>query len=264
MKLFILALDGLEGDIVEKFGYKNLLQKKHGKLKVPISKISGRPSSPEVWASFLCAEHIDKEFEVRKNRWAFGIIRSLKKALPFLSIGMGKKVGGGIKTFQKLERKTWVDNPSVKEVDVPYYSYTNEVLEASYEFSKTKDLEAYRKRINIIFQEKKIHILREIRSLDRKNLDIIFVYLHFPDAVQHAWFHHKEEIYFHYSKLDEFVGVLKNVVGSTNFLIISDHGFDFSDNLHSMFGFISSNKNMVLPNSIIDLGKQIEDMLKNE
>ena len=62
----------------------------------------------------------------------------------------------------------------------------------------------------------------------------------------------------YYYQVDEFVAYLKDLVIDTDFLIISDHGWDFTKNLHSDYGFISSNKEMNFPATIIELGKQIK------
>jgi len=67
MKVFILGLDGLEYNFVEKWNLRNLKQREYGKLEVPISK-RGWPSSPEVWASFLTGKHIKKISQDTYNR----------------------------------------------------------------------------------------------------------------------------------------------------------------------------------------------------
>ena len=89
MKLYILGLDGLDYDITLEIKLKNLLQKQYGKLEVPIDKKIGCPLSPEVWASFLCAEHIKIGFKGRRNMWTLNLLHSLKRMFPFISFGIG-------------------------------------------------------------------------------------------------------------------------------------------------------------------------------
>jgi hypothetical protein len=62
----------------------------------------------------------------------------------------------------------------------------------------------------------------------------------------------------YYLEINAFVGHLKGILKKTHLLIISDHGFDFTKNEHSDFGFISSNKKMMFPKSIIELGERIK------
>jgi hypothetical protein len=254
MKMLILALDGMDYDLAVKLNLKNILQEQYGKLEVPINKDIGCPSSPEVWASFLCAEHVKKEF-IGKN-WIFRILIPLKRIFPFVSLGFGKKVNDGLTGFPKLGRKTWVDNFDVKEIGVPYYSYTEEAFEYTRDFSKDNNLELYRERLYNLFLKKSNEVLREVES--STNFNIVFAYLHYPDLFNHAWFTKKDKLEDFYLEIDEYVGELKNVLGNTHLLIISDHGFDFTKNEHSNFGFISSNKKMIFPKSIIELGKQIK------
>jgi hypothetical protein len=258
MKMFILALDGMDYDLTVKLNLENVLQEQYGRLEVPINKDVRCPSSPEVWASFLCAEHVMIDFEGRKNTLALKILKSLKRLMPFLSFGIGKKISGRVKGFPKLERSTWIDNPNVKEIGVPYYSYTNEAFEYMKEFADTKDLDLHRKRLYELYLTKSRDIMREVRNLPSGNYDVVFAYLHYPDLFNHAWFTRKDELEEFYFEIDEYVSELKSVLENTHFLIISDHGFDFTKNEHSNFGFISSNKKMIFPRSIIELGKQIK------
>jgi hypothetical protein len=265
MKLFILALDGMDYDLAARLNLENTLQKQYGKLKVPINKNLGCPTSPEVWASFLCAENVKIEFMAKKRNWALKPLRFLKERLPFISLGIGRKVtGGGLMVFPELKRETWVDNPKVKEIGVPYYSYTNEAFEYSRQFGEDKNLELYRKRLYLLFLKKSRELLSEVKALDSDSFEVVFAYLHFPDLFNHSWFTNKERLMKYYSEIDEYVEVFKKELGNSQLLIISDHGFDFSKNEHSDLGFISSNFSTKFPKTIIELGKQIEDMLKNE
>lgn len=52
-KVFVLGLDGLEYNFVDKWNLSNLLQEQNGKIEVPINKEVGQPLSPQVWGSFL-------------------------------------------------------------------------------------------------------------------------------------------------------------------------------------------------------------------
>lgn len=262
MKLYILGLDGLDFDSTLGLGTRNLLQEQFGKMKVPISRSIGCPSSPEVWASFLCGEHIKKGFEGRRNMWALNLLQYLKRRLPFISFGIGQKVCGRTEGFKKLGKKTWIDNPNVEEIGVPYYSYTNKTFQLMRDFEKDKDLTTYRRRLYCLFLEQTAEVISKTRTIlkEGKNIDITFAYIHFPDLFHHVWFTDKDELEKYYWEINEFAGRIKSILKNMHVLIISDHGFDFTKNTHSNFGFISSNKKMTFPKTIIELGKQIEQL----
>lgn len=262
MKLFILGLDGLEYDIAVDLNLKDVLQKHYGKLEVPIDEKVGCPMSPEVWASFLCAEHVNIGFEGKKNMWAFNLLRSLKRIFPFISFGIGKKVLGSNEGFKQLDRKTWIDNPNVEEIGVPYYSYEEEAFKHGLEFEQTQDLATYRRELYWLYLKQTKEVASKTKAIlnnRKKNIDILFAYIHYPDLFHHAWFTEKDKMKKYYFEINEFVRHMKGLLEEdTHFLIVSDHGFDFTKNEHSDFGFISSNKKMKLPKTIIDLGKQVK------
>jgi hypothetical protein len=260
MKLYILALDSLDYDITLKLKLKNLLQKQFGKLEVPINEKIGCPLSSEVWASFLCAEHIKMEFKRQKHGWTLKILEPLKRKLPFISLGIGKKVTGGIAGFGVLKRKTWVDNPNVREIEVPYYSYKNDVFHVVKDFHENKDLASYRRRVYWLFLKQTTEVVTKTKVFlkEGEGIDVVFAYIHFPDAFHHAWLKDMDTLKKYYLEINEFVRHLKGILKDTHLLIISDHGWDFSKDTHSDLGFISSNKKMVFPKSIIELGKHIQ------
>lgn len=260
MKLYILGLDGLDYDITVELKLKNLLQKQFGKIEVPINENIKCPLSPEVWASFLCAEHIKMEFKRKRHGWTLKILEPLKRKLPFISLGIGMKMTGGVIGYGKLKRKTWVDNPNVKEIGAPYYSYTNEAFQYARDFQKNNDLAYYRRRLYWLFLKQTAEVVTKTKELLKasENVDIIFAYIHYPDQLNHVWFTDKDTLKKFYVETNEFVGHLKTILKDTHLLIISDHGFDFTKNDHSDLGFISSNKKMKFPKSIIELGEQIK------
>lgn len=260
MKMYVLALDGMDYDMAVDLNLKNVLQKQYGKLKVPIDKNMGCPMSPEVWASFLCAEHVKMEFKGKRNLWAFKLLKSLKRRLPFISLGLEKKITGRNQGFKRLNRKTWVDKPNVEEINVPYYSFTNEGFQVLKDFGENRDLKKYRRRVYWQFLKKTSEVVSKTEDVlkEGKNIDVVFGYIHYPDGFNHIWFTDMDRLNKYYVEINEFVGHLKGILEETHLLIISDHGFDFTKNVHSNFGFISSNKKMKFPKSIIELGKRIK------
>lgn len=256
MKKLILGLDGMDFDIAVDLNLKNILQIQFGRIEVPINDVLGQPTSPEVWGSFLCGQYVKKMFTGRKREWLLKYLIKLKRMFPFISMGIGKKACGKIVGFPKLGKKTWVDLPNVKEVNSPYYSYTNEVFEYTKQFGEDKDLDAYKKNILDLYERDSKKILSEVNlEVAHPECDILFAYLHFPDLFNHIWFQELDTLYLYHRKMDAFVKEILDLVGDTHVIIVSDHGFDLSKGHHSDFGFISSNKFMNFPKDIMGLGK---------
>jgi hypothetical protein len=181
----------------------------------------------------------------------------LKRLLPFIHLGLINKTCGHIAGFPELDEETWVDLPNVKEVNSPYYSYTNESFEYAHQFDEDKDLDAYKKKILALYEKDTEKIISAVKlEVEHPECNVLFAYLHFPDLFNHLWFQDKDELYSLYRELDEYVGsVLKLLRKDIHVIIISDHGFDFRTNDHSDLGFISSSKFMNFPKDIIELGK---------
>lgn len=243
--IFILGLDGLELNLVEKWDLKNLKQKEYGKLEVPISKRLGVPASPEVWASFLTGRHVrGKAFsKPLQIEIPLRILRFMRSHIN-LSLGLGKRLANrGASRFPKLEYKTFFDHiDKTKALNVPYINHDHAALNAIHKFKRQGGitLEEAIKRLENIYENRKKQILSEMDKI--KDEKLIFSFIHFPDSLQHFLLFRPKQIREHYFDLDNFVFTLKKKLKkSTTFIIISDHGFDLELKTHSKYGFYSSN-----------------------
>lgn len=260
MQKLILGLDGMDFDTAVDLNLENTLQMQFGKIIVPINKHLGYPLSPEVWASFLCGEHVESQFNTVESflpfkRFAKYLIR-LKRALPFISLGLGRKIAGNATGFSTLDRKTWIDLPNVKEVNAPFYSYKNDTFVALYEYQKNKDFELLKRKFLNIFETHSEELLNAIKAeVENPECDLLFVYHHFPDMFEHLWYTEPERLAELNREVDKFAGQVKDVVKDIHTIIISDHGFETATGRHSKMGFISSNQFMNFPKDIIGLGK---------
>jgi len=241
-RIVILGLDGLEYDFVERWNLKNLKQREYGKLEVPINKEKGVPWSPEVWAAFLTGRHIPSLDFSRTPMLDF-ILKALKfmrRYIP-LSLGLGRKaVIRAPVHFPELKERTFLDLTNSKEINVPYYSHDNKTFRISWELDagKISLKEAVNKDLNLYIYWKR-RILKELEEAG--DFDVVFAFMHFPDALQHLLFIRSLAIKELYADLDQYVSRLKLRVDSSLFLIVSDHGFDLETKTHSMYGFYSSN-----------------------
>jgi len=241
-KVFILGLDGLEYDFVEKWNLMNLKQVEYGKIKVPTDEKQKVPKTPTVWAAFLTGKSMVGMHFVKPLRIAIPLkILSFARKYVKISLGLGEKIAlKAPSKFPKLKQKTFLDVKKFNEINAPYYSYDGKVLDIYNRFYK-EEL-TLRETINALkklYESRKEKILDEAISL--QDVDGIFAYMHFPDALQHLLFTRVYEIKKIYLDLDKFVSVLKDKIETSLFLIVSDHGFDLKKGNHSKHGFYSSN-----------------------
>jgi len=97
LRVFVLALDGLEYYLVAEWGLKGLQQICFGKLTVPVNEKTGYPLSPEVWATFLTGRHVKADFERDAKS------RFIEQALKILSV-LRKVARRGFGLGRKLRR----------------------------------------------------------------------------------------------------------------------------------------------------------------
>lgn len=256
--IYILGLDGLEYDFVERWNCTNLKQSEYGKVKVPINEQIGVPLSPEVWASFLTGKRIRANF--KKPLSPLSIVFRVSKFIrrhTNLSIGLGKRIRENVPMkihgqynigFPILKDKTFLDLTNSREIGVPYYSFDNANFKINQNFAAGKiSLKQAVGMQKDLYGKRKRQILRVTEKL--QNVDVVFAYMVYPDALQHYLFTRPSEIKKHYLDLDNYVSLLKNTVKNfRRFIIVSDHGFSFETESHSKHGFYSSNVDLGLVN----------------
>lgn len=236
----ILCLDGLEVNLVERWGLTHLLQRYHGRLKVPISKRYGHPHSPDVWASFLTGRWYDDLRFVRPH--------GLHHVLDFMywirrqfgtSFGLGR-VGQWIynNTIQQFPP---LDVSLVNGYNVPFVNYDGTSLKVLQRYQNGDYTEW-----QIVELLSNVMLGRFMDLLHRTSPDVGFI--EFPDVVQHFCVDEERDVLPFYRLLNDFVGQL-----ASNVLIISDHGHNFSTGMHSHHGFWSYHNELdPVPEKITD------------
>lgn len=270
--IFILGIDALDYELVEKLNLNNLKQLEHSKIVVPINKKVGIPTSPEVWASFLIGEHMPMNFASSSH-----YINTMKKIIDLFHIGIHNrfrrkvsdffvKLGfGSSSQFGRLNKKTFLDITRSKKINAPYYNFENKTFRVSSLFGCGKlSLDQTVEKIKSLYEYRKKQILNEIDNIGGE--DVIFAFMHTTDLLQHLLFLHITEIERHYIDLDNYVLILKrkfeNTLGNVIFIIISDHGFDFDMGTHSKYAFYSSNTHLIpKPEKITDFYGIILDLI---
>jgi len=276
-RIFILGLDGLEYDLVERWNLVHLKQREYGKLEVPIDKERGHPFTPEVWSSFLLGKQLNVDLEKMRMKYpvvvVFQILKFLRKYINIsLGLGLGDKVLSiiPVKRWKRtkygisLDQKTFLDLTKSKAINVPFYNndaYSFYIMSRFNlgELSLQQAISAYQK----LYRKRKELILSEIEKIQDEN--VIFAFMHFPDMMEHFAYKRPWIIKKHYLDLNDFVSFLKNKIGdSTLFLIVSDHGFNLEKGVHSHYGFYSSSEPLSpKPTRITDFFHLILQTVKN-
>lgn len=252
--IYILGIDALDYELVEKLNLNNLKQLEYDKIIVPIDEKGGYPLSPEVWSYFLIGKNISKGFEKSYN-----FTRYLVKLNRYLNVDFSKGFSRRIKNlylkvftsslrFGKLKQNTFLDVTKSMEINVPFYSFDNKTFDVGHIFGIGElSLEETIKEIKVIYENRKKQILSEIKNIKEK--DVVFAYMHTTDMLQHVSHLRISVIKKHYIDLDSYVSILKRKLednfNKVIFIIVSDHGFDFNIGNHSMKGFYSSNVKLI-------------------
>ncbi len=253
MRVFVLALDGLDYRLVKRLRLRNLMQTSFGALKVPTTS-EGYAMSPEVWATFLVGKRVTKEF---KRHPLVSLLVELRKIIR-LSFGIGQRVKRLVEPrthYPYLDYDTFLNHIDAYVYNFPYVNYDNLVFDILHNFNRGVPLDRTVELLYKLYRLRKEVILR----LTKRNEKLVLAYMHFPDVIQHLLFRRKGKIYRLYYDINRFILKLsENINGK--FLIISDHGFDFKRGIHSGYGFYSINDDVKFRH-ILDVRKFILDLV---
>lgn len=253
MRVLILAYDGLDYDLVETLSLRNILQREHGKVEVPIVGGIDDPSTPIVWTSFITGESPevhgvdmpqmwDNEFDglrsfVRRHRGVHNILKRFK-------VGQKVREATGARSSFPSRKNIKVDTffevvkPSVA-LGVPVYNKNLEEIYPIGDVMRARQdpeyLPVFEERVRGIFDEEVETLFDAIDGEWR----LLMVHLHITDLFGHA-FWGTEKVATLYEEMDLLTKRVKARLREDDLvLIISDHGM--SKLGHTKKGFYSFN-----------------------
>ena len=253
MRVLILAYDGLDHDLVETLSLRNILQREHGKVDVPIVGGIDDPSTPIVWTSFITGESPevhgvdmpqmwDNEFDglrsfVRRHRGIHNILKRFK-------VGQKVREATGARSSFPSRKNIKVDTffevvkPSVA-LGVPVYNKNLEEIYPIGDVMRARQdpeyLPVFEERVRGIFDEEVKTLFDAIDGEWR----LLMVHLHITDLFGHA-FWGTEKVATLYEEMDLLTKRVKARLREDDLvLIISDHGM--SKLGHTKKGFYSFN-----------------------
>jgi predicted AlkP superfamily pyrophosphatase or phosphodiesterase len=230
-KVFILALDGLEYNLVVKWNLTALMQKQHGKITLAPKYYHVKehvPYTPTIWASFITGKP-PRQHGVN-DWWTYNKLLNWIRTKPPLTWLRGKrlvlsKIGLKPRTCTRKDWKRNIEtifdkvNPSIA-LFIPAY---NEAVEPHEKLSQAmaKGLHEYEKQIEQVHRWR----MREMYRRLMEEWRLFMVWLDIADLMGHIHYvKQPEKLEATYKSLNSLVVKLKEQLCKTTFLIVSDHG----------------------------------------
>jgi len=237
MRVFVLALDGLEYNLVVKWGLRYLMQKKYGYFQVS-SKYFHRkvrvPYTPVIWTTFITGK--EPEEHGIHEKWTYGRVWDFIKRLPIIKHIKGKRrivwklgIKPRIVSYKDLRSPTLFDliAPSVA-VNVPAY---NDLTEYHTRLANAlmKGLVEFEQEIWKIHWERRRATLSALR--ENVSWRLFMTYFDLADLAGHLYYVRQPEKLQHtYLELNSLAWELQKAIPEdTIFLIVSDHGMQPSE-----------------------------------
>ncbi len=258
MRALILAYDGLDHDLVEELRLRNILQREHGRVKVPIVGGIDDPSTPIVWTSFITGEAPevhgvdmpqmwDNRLNwlrryVRRHKSIHGILRRFKVGYRVRET-MDVKSSFPSRKDIKVDTLFEVVKPSVA-LGVPVYNKNLEEIYPIGDVLRARQdpdyLPLFEEKIRSTFAEEVERLFDALEGEWR----LLMIHFHITDLFGHA-FWGTEKLATLYEEMDLLTKRVKEKIGDDDLvLIISDHGM--SKLGHTKKGFYSLNLSLGL------------------
>ena len=219
--IIVVAIDGLEYELVEKFECENLKQEFYG--KTDISEFS-EPRTIVLWSSFLTGRNMEQEI-----------------------LNKGKHVMWDITINARDSFLSHFNKYSV--IDLPGFSYDKDqhasernLLKQFFDANSEEKKEKIKERYNNLAFEHHRKIKEKFFEALKQNYELVISYFSIADVIGHLNFGNNFLMKMIYKELDEIVGKVRKNYKNPIF-VLSDHGMKkagiFGD--HSEYGFWSTN-----------------------
>lgn len=258
MRVFILAIDGLEYDLVEELNLRNIKQVEYGKVIEPPTKLL----TPILWSSFITGtlKHGVEAFTVKNP-----LIKVGKNFLEMLRIDpygtpvwlfyrMLTKAGMSSRRVDKrdLKAKTifdYAEHPVA--VSIPAYNEWESIHRMRLKYPFARFVEKHREEEARKCIETNWRIFRRkmdytSEMLERDDWDLLMVHFLVLDTIGHLYWYRPGKLRDAYRFMNSAVGELLSKVKDQWVLIVSDHGM--KKGLHTNYAFYSSNVPLGLKN----------------
>ncbi len=247
-RILILAYDGLEASLVERWRLSGLLQAVHGRYEAAVSPRYGKPHTPSAWTTIITGK--PPEEHGVDDWWSYGRILDWLRTHPPLSWVKGKRriawrlgIRPRVVNRSVARARTWFEEvkPSIP-LFIPAY---NEPTWPHEEFNRAleRGLEAYIEKVWEIHRWRAETLLETLRG--NREWRLLMAWLDIADLLGHAcWVKCRAQLYRAYRALEDLAVEARRLAPpGTVTLILSDHGMmDSGDGVtgdHSPHGFWS-------------------------
>ncbi len=258
MKIIILAMDGLEYELVVSWKLRNLMQTKFGEHLSYKSPRFNKVHTPSLWASFITGKSLEEHGIDEWWSWN-SFFDWIRKKPPLIWIKNKRKILEKLGVKPKPALKNKADRPEtifdvIKPsigIDVPTWSLDTEARDWIGK-ALSISVEEFIKRAWFHHEEKKAKLME---ALDQ-NYRLIMCWFDLPDLIGHIW--RRLEMLKCYLEMDHLVSEVKSRLNREDLLlIVSDHGMkQMIDGTgdHTDYGFWSINMEIPWfnPKSITD------------
>ncbi len=264
MRALILAYDGLDHDLVEKLSLRNVLQREHGMVDVPIVGGIDDPSTPIVWTSFITGEppgvhgvdmpqmwgsRLDGlRSYVRRHKGIHGVLKRFKVGCRVRE-AMDVRPNFPGREDIKVDTLFEAVKPSVA-LGVPVYNKNLEEMYPIGDVLRARQdpdyLPVFEERVRRIFAEEVERLFDALEGEWR----LLMTHFHVTDLYGHA-FWGTEKLATLYEEMDLLTKRVKSRLREDDLvLIISDHGMSRLG--HTKKGFYSLNVRIGLEEPAIE------------
>lgn len=242
-RVFVLALDGLDHDLVVQWNLKHLMQERHGRIATIINERLGLPTSPQVWGSFITGRVQQIDSWHAYNR----VLEWIRRKSPLKSIKGKRKLSFrvGLKPAivgrKHLSGETIFDVvPQSIAINVPTYNRQASQLIRLMETKLKIGLDAWEKECYRLYQQTVDDTFGKIHD------EWVFFMVWIPTADQLGHLGRKTGMRAIYRKLNLLAyNVNRACPQDTLLIIVSDHGIRFlpdGTGTHTTYAFYSFNK----------------------
>ena len=279
-KIIVLGIDGLEFNLVKKWGLENLKQKNYCKLDLSDYSVI---VTPPIWGSMITGQ-VDKEVMRiwEKSSRIVGFKGEIKQNLVF-KLFFKIIYSPYLPLIRKLSTKVITNINSSNPFDITANYVNDKKLINVFQFfnnSWTNGIPGYGKNVSdsikrdllngVISGDKKPfkdYTLKnyekdksDLLSIFEKNdIDLIFWYTQLLDNFGHMNISNEVYLLNYYLEINKFVGKIKSICPNSYIYIISDHGMERAKEdwgVHSNHAFFSSNTGELI-NKPVELYKLI-------
>jgi len=226
-RVFILALDGVEYELVVGWKLRNLMQKHYGSVDISeFRRNFGRASTPTLWSSFITGKYLNIG-----GWWTYGKILDWVRVKPPLRWIKHKRkifwkfIRPRVVDKRELGCKTIFDHASKSiAVNIPAYNEPTEFHVRLTEAILSKGLDEYEREIWSLHNQRAEETFKKLE--EDRDWTLFMTWFDLADLLGHI--HIAKRVWAlkkGYEHLDELAGNLSRKVGENSiFLIVSDHG----------------------------------------